>query len=69
MTLILTSSIVGYVCSDIGSSPRMRSQVEQCKELCSKSVLTLVKWLQVVHTVVCILYIEMNCAVSPGNVH
>ena len=44
---LLTSSIVGYVCSDLGSSPRLRSQVEQCKELSSRSVLTLVKWLQV----------------------
>ena len=59
---LLTSSIVGYVCSDIETSPRMRSQVEQCKELCSKSVLTLVKWLQVIHTFVCIQYF---CPLSP----
>ena len=44
---LLTSSVVGYVSCDPPMLPRPGTQAAQCKELCSRSLLTLVKWLQV----------------------
>ena len=37
---VLTNSVVGYTCSD-------KTKSALCNELCSRSLLTLVKWLQV----------------------
>lgn len=44
---ILSSSIVGFICADLKQEKKDKELLENCSQLCGKSLLTLVKWLQV----------------------
>lgn len=46
---ILSSSIVGYVCSDVQAEIKDKKLRANCSQLCSRSLLTLVNWLQLDH--------------------
>lgn len=43
---ILSSSIVGFICADLKQEKKDKEFLESCSQLCGKSLLTLVKWLQ-----------------------
>lgn len=43
---ILSSSIVGFICADLKQEKKDKEFLESCSQLCGKSMLTLVKWLQ-----------------------
>ncbi|KAJ8319497.1 hypothetical protein KUTeg_004588 [Tegillarca granosa] len=46
---VLSSSIVGYVCSDVQAEIKDKKLRANCSQLCSRSLLTLVNWLQLDH--------------------
>ncbi|XP_062590366.1 serine/threonine-protein kinase SMG1-like isoform X1 [Saccostrea cucullata] len=43
---VLSSSIVGFICADLKNDKKEKEMLESCNQLCGKSLLTLVKWLQ-----------------------
>ncbi|XP_052059400.1 serine/threonine-protein kinase SMG1-like isoform X1 [Mytilus californianus] len=46
---IISNSIVGHVCSDLQKDVKDKSLLLQCNELSARSLLTIVKWLQIDH--------------------
>lgn len=46
---IISNSIVGHVCSDLHKDFKDKSLLLQCNELSARSLLTIVKWLQIDH--------------------
>lgn len=46
---VISNSIVGHVCSDLQKDVKDKSMLLSCNDLSSRSLLTLVKWLQIDH--------------------
>lgn len=46
---VLSSSVVGYICSDLQVDTKDKTYLANCSELSARSLLTLVKWLQIDH--------------------
>lgn len=57
---VLSSSIVGFICADLKQEKKDKEFLESCSQLCGKSLLTLVKWLQ-------LDYKNLSSVFMPGN--
>lgn len=68
---ILSSSIVGYICADLKQEKKDKELLESCSQLCGKSLLMLVKWLQLdyknLSSVVSLMNQPGEDSLLPGN--